>query len=219
MPEWWTYRLSDLLLFSPRVYYRQFELHNQALWPAHLVLLGLAVCLLFLLLRPTPARGRIVAAILGIACMWAGWAFLWDRYAAINWAMLYVAPAFGLQGLLLLAAAASRKGLRIEEAGSLRRWLAVGLFVFAFAIYPLLAPVSGRSWLAAEVFGLAPDPTAVGVLAVLVAARTRLRWLLMVVPVLWCAVTGMTLWAMGAPDFWIAPAAALVALAGAAIVR
>ncbi len=37
MSEWWTYTLSDFLLFSPRVYYRLLELHNHALWPAHLL--------------------------------------------------------------------------------------------------------------------------------------------------------------------------------------
>jgi hypothetical protein len=219
MSEWWTYRLSDLLLFSPRVYYRQFELHNREWWPAHLFLLGLAISLLFVLLRPTPARDRVIAAALGLVCIWVGWAFLWERYAAVNWAMLYIAPAFGSQGALLLIAAASPKGLRFEEAASQRRWLASGLFVFAFAIYPLLAPLFGRSWLAAEVFGLAPDPTAVGVLAMLVASRTRLRWLMMVIPMFWCVVTGMTLWTMGAPDFWIAAAGALSALVGAAIKR
>ena len=33
MSEWWTYTLSDFLLFSPRTYYRLFELHHRALWP------------------------------------------------------------------------------------------------------------------------------------------------------------------------------------------
>ena len=33
MSEWWTYSLSDFLLFSPRTYYRLFELYNLAIWP------------------------------------------------------------------------------------------------------------------------------------------------------------------------------------------
>ena len=37
MSEWWTYRAEDFLLFSPRVYWRMFELHNTALWPLHLL--------------------------------------------------------------------------------------------------------------------------------------------------------------------------------------
>ena len=36
MSEWWTYSLSDFLLFSPRTYYRLFELYNAAIWPAQI---------------------------------------------------------------------------------------------------------------------------------------------------------------------------------------
>jgi hypothetical protein len=28
MSEWWSYRFSDLLMFSPETYYRLFELYN-----------------------------------------------------------------------------------------------------------------------------------------------------------------------------------------------
>jgi hypothetical protein len=41
MSEWWTYRLTSFLLFSPRTYYRTIELYNMAIWPAQLV--GLAI--------------------------------------------------------------------------------------------------------------------------------------------------------------------------------
>ena len=34
MSEWWSYSPSDFLLFSARTYYRLFEIHNAALWPA-----------------------------------------------------------------------------------------------------------------------------------------------------------------------------------------
>jgi hypothetical protein len=37
MSEWWTYSLSDFLLFSPRTYYRLFELYNLAVWPWHVL--------------------------------------------------------------------------------------------------------------------------------------------------------------------------------------
>ena len=36
MSEWWTYTLSDFLLFSPRTYYRLFELYNDEIWPAQI---------------------------------------------------------------------------------------------------------------------------------------------------------------------------------------
>jgi hypothetical protein len=36
MSEWWTYRLSDILPFSAQTYFRLFELHNAAVWPAQI---------------------------------------------------------------------------------------------------------------------------------------------------------------------------------------
>jgi hypothetical protein len=79
--------------------------------------------------------------------------------------------------------------------------------VFAVLIEPLSAPLLGRPLRQLELFGLTPDPTAVATLGALVALRPRRRWLLMIVPVLWCVLTGLTLLAMSAKDWWIAPAA------------
>ena len=62
-----------------------------------------------------------------------------------------------------------------------------------------------------ELFGLAPDPTVLATLGVLVAAD-RVRWELFVIPVLWCAVTGATLWTMGAPEALLMPLAGLSTL-------
>ncbi|WP_426176950.1 hypothetical protein [Massilia sp. TWR1-2-2] len=58
---------------------------------------------------------------------------------------------------------------------------------------------------------MAPDPTALATLGLLALARPG-HWLLWPIPPLWCAITGATLWTMHAPDIWIAPLTALVAL-------
>ncbi|WP_420799541.1 DUF6064 family protein [Noviherbaspirillum sedimenti] len=62
-----------------------------------------------------------------------------------------------------------------------------------------------------EMFGLAPDPTAVATLGLLLCT-SRVPWLLLALPLLWCAISGATLFTMGAPDAWVAPATALLAL-------
>ena len=49
MSEWWTYRAEDFLLFSPRVYWRMFELHNAALWPLHVLTLAAGLIILLLI--------------------------------------------------------------------------------------------------------------------------------------------------------------------------
>ncbi|MGD9827153.1 MAG: DUF6064 family protein [Hyphomicrobiaceae bacterium] len=212
MAEWWTYSLSDFLLFSPRVYYRLIELHNRDWWPAHLAaaLLGLGLAVT---VRAEGARLQArLLALLGGAWLWIAWAFFWERYATINWAAPYVAPAFALQGLILIVAALLAARATPPPATPARRTVGGLLLAFGLAGYPLLAPALGRPWRAAETFAVLPDPTVVATLGVLTLANLPLRRLALVVPVLWCLVTGATLWTMGAADAFAAPAAALAAL-------
>ena len=65
-------------------------------------------------------------------------------------------------------------------------------------------------------FGAAPDPTAVATLGILLVARGPGRGILMIVPAIWCLTTGAFLSAMEAPDAWVAPAAAVLAVSLAA---
>lgn len=209
----WSYRLSDFLLFSPRVYWRMFELHNQALWPLPLATLALGVAALALaVLRPRQS-GRPVAVLLAVLWAWVGWSFVWERYATINWAAAYVAPLFALEGSLLLIAGGVPHRRAVDQHG-IRRAVGVLLVVVALA-YPLLAPLFGRPWQAAEIFGVAPDPTAIATLGLPLLAcgkRARLLW---PIPLLWCFATSVTLWAMDEPQAWIPLLTAVLAAAGA----
>lgn len=216
MAEWWSYRLSDFLLFSPRTYHRLFELYNAAVWPAQVAAILLGVLMLVLLRRAVPVVGPAVAAILAACWAWVAIAFHLDRYASINWAAPWAAAAFLAQAALLVWAGAVGGRLsvppRLDAAGR----AGVGIFLFALLAQPAIGLLLGRSWRQAEIFGIAPDPTAIGTLGLLLALAGPARWVLMVLPALWCAATGATLRAMSAPDAWVAPAMALLALALAA---
>lgn len=214
MTEWWTFRPEDFLLFSPRVYWRLFELHNTALWPLPLLMPAMGLLLLVLALRHR-INGRLLFLALAALWVFVGWSFVWSRYATINWAALYVAPLFGLQALFLLLAAGGTAG-PVRDRGGIVRFVGVGLSGFAIVGYPLLAPLLGRSWSSAEIFGLAPDPTAIGTLSFLLLTRGRLISWLMLIPALWCLLSMATLWTMAVPGFWVPVAAAAIALAGSA---
>ncbi|MDQ8730380.1 DUF6064 family protein [Bradyrhizobium sp. LHD-71] len=209
MSEWWSYRPEDFLLFSPRVYWRMFELHNAAVWPLQLLTLAAGVVMIVLVARgqhdheraeqPWGAYGRWIAIVLAVIWAFVGWSFLWSRYATINWAAAYVAPAFALEALLLLVAAVLADGLTFDRRGRVA-WAGYLLLVFALAGQPLLAPLQGRTWASSEIFGIAPDPTAIGTLGLLLLARGRLLPWLVPIPLLWCLLSGMALRTMGAPE-------------------
>lgn len=214
MSEWWTYHLQDFLLFSPRTYYRLFEIYNAAIWPAQILALGLGIAILPLSRRGSAASSRLIMAILAACWLWVAIGFHATRYATINFSAVYFAWAFGLQAALLLWVGVVRGALVFGRPGDLAGRAGLAIFLFALVVEPLVGPLLGRGWTQVEIFGLAPDPTAVGTLGLLLLAKARRRWPLMVLPALWCAVTGVTLHTMKAPDFWVAPLAAALALAG-----
>jgi uncharacterized protein DUF6064 len=215
MSEWWTYRPEDFLLFSPRVYWRMFELQNAALWPLQVLVLAASLIIILLVARRPRTYSRWLALLLALLWIFVGWAFLWNRYAAINWAAAYVAPAFAVEGALLFVAGPLLDGLTFDRRG-LARWIGYIMLAFALAGHPLLAPLQGRGWAPSEVFGIAPDPTAIATLGLLLFARGRLLLLLLPIPVFWCLLSGITLRTMGEPQGWVLLAA--LALAAAAYI-
>jgi hypothetical protein len=129
--------------------------------------------------------------------MWVAWAFLLQRYATINWAVEYIIPLFVLEALLLswwgVLGGKLSFGFRPGASGT----LGAALFVLALS-YPGVLAIAGRPWTQAEVFGIAPDPTVVAAVGLLLLTTSRLRWGLLAVPLLWCAISGATLWALSA---------------------
>ncbi len=129
------------------------------------------------------------------------------------WTALQPPGAFLL--LLSLRARAWTGTLNSDPAA----WVGIGLLVFAVVLQPLLGLLVGRPWSQVEVFGLAPDPTVVATLGVLMMGRTLGQWMLMVIPVLWCAIGGATLWAMGRPDAVVLPVVAITTIATSVLGR
>jgi hypothetical protein len=208
----WSYRLSDFLLFSPRVYWRLFELHNQVLWPLPLATLALGIAALALTILRPHRSGRPVALLLALVWAWVGWSFVWERYATINWTAAYAAPLFAVEALLLVIVGLKRP---LFEPRSVRGMGGVLLVALALG-YPLLAPAFGRPLQGAEYFAIAPDPTAIATLGFLLMARGRSVLLLYPIPLLWCLASGLTLWAMADAQGWVLVAApAVLALAPA----
>jgi Family of unknown function (DUF6064) len=219
MPEWWTYSLSNFLMFSPRAYYRLFELYNAAVWPLHLLALALGLAIIALALRGGPAAERVVAGALSLCWLWIAWAFFHQRYATLNWAADYVAVAFAIEAWLLLLLGLRRRARTVPSGLDRAAWVGIGLIVFAVIFHPLLGPVLGRPWRQVEVFGLAPDPTVVATLGALLVARPPGQWALMAIPVLWCLIGAATLWAMGEIEAFVLPLAALVVIATCVVGR
>ena len=213
MADWWevwsSYRPSDFLMFSPRTYWRLVELSNRQAWPLQLLVLGVGGVLAWGLWRCRRWAPRAMLVLCALAWAAVAWGWHLQRYAAINWAATWFAVGFALQaGLWLVAAALPQHGS--AAPAWVRRW-AVGLLLAGLLAYPLLGPALGRPWVQGETLALSPDPTLLASLAALLVTRRVWLW---PIPLLGCAVSGLTLWTMDEPlQALLLPAAAVAACA------
>src|SRR6056297_196023 len=217
-----SYALVDFVPFTAEVYLRLLERVGESSWPLHLATLVLGVAAMILMWR---GRGRIACVLLAAPWAWVGITFFEQRYAQLNWAGGWFAGAFLVQaaGLLLLAAmgAAFDRGAattqRSAHSGILQQGapLAGGLILAGFGVlaYPVIGPLSGSALFQAETCGIHPDPTAVATLGILFAGlRGFGLWLAVLIPALWCLITGLTLYVLDAPWTQIPLAVAVLAL-------
>jgi hypothetical protein len=198
MSEWWTYRLSSFLMFSPRAYWRTIELYNLDVWPAHLAALVLGLVLLWLAASRGASAARVLAALLAPVWLWVGWAFHWQHYATINGAAQYFALAFALQAVLLLGLGTVPRHARAPPAGGVVQKLGWLLAVTGVLLYPLGGLLAGRPWTQVELFGITPEPTALATLGLLLASAQPpsrvVRCVLAIIPTLSLLVGAATLW-------------------------
>lgn len=217
MSEWWTYSLSDFLMFSAGTYWRLFELHNEAWFPLQPWFALPAAWLLWAICAGSVSVWRVPVVLTGLGWIWVAWAFHAQRYAPVNWAATHAAWAFAAQGVALVALGLAGRHLRVSRAG-LSGGTGVALLAAA-VLYPLLAWALQRPWAQSEWFGLMPDPTALGTLGLLLCVRRadggagRMgRMLFMAVPAVWCAVSGATQWTMGSGGWFLLPGLAVLGL-------
>lgn len=183
--------------------------YNAAVWPAQALALALALVALWLTVPPRRGSGRAIGALLVAAWLWCGLVYFLGYFAIYD----FMAPVYGWAFVAeagLLAWVLVRRGLPLAFRPGLRGIFGLGAAVFALFGLPLLTGLGGAGHAAAQLVGLAPGPTALFTLGLLLLAPGRPPWLLMVLPLAWCGLAGLRAWALDLPADWSLPILAAV---------
>ena len=193
MGELTSYSLSDFILFSDRVYYRQFELYNHAVWPLHLIAILFSLVIIYTLWKKPAAAwtGRLIAVLLTLSWIWVAWVFLYERFYQIHVVANWYALGFVLQAGLLAWYGIIKNQFTLSDDSRLRINIVLVLLFISLLIYPFIAFMTGRSWLQFEMFSLAPDPTVLATIAILFLYKASS--LLYVLPITWLLISSVTL--------------------------
>lgn len=193
MGELTSYSLSDFILFSERVYYRQFELYNHAIWPLHVLAILFSFVIVYTLWKKPAAAwsGRLIAVLLALSWVWVAWAFLYNRFYQIHVVANWYALGFVLQAGLIFWYGMIKNQFTLSEQNRSKINIGLVLLFISFILYPFIALMTGRSWLQFEMFSLAPDPTVLATVAIL--ALSKVSTVLYVIPLIWLLISAVTL--------------------------
>ncbi|MBU2531894.1 MAG: hypothetical protein KKB37_04100 [Alphaproteobacteria bacterium] len=197
MSHWWKYPISDVLPFSLRSYYRLLESYGQEFWLLYALSFISGLVIIWRLTRFSRLDIRITLLYVAVGWALVAWLFFHRSYSSLFWAAPYFAIAFAAQCLVLAVMALLAPGAAVSRAGPPRCKLGAALFALVLLAYPLAGFVLAAAPAFAEGFAMTPDPTAIGTLAILSAMQGRLRWIAMVIPLVWSLVSTVILWNLG----------------------
>jgi hypothetical protein len=193
-----------------------FSAYNQAIWPFQIVAYGLGILAVVAIWRKWTSAHWLVPSIL--ALMWAvnaiGYHYFF--FTKINPAAVIFAGFFAVQAALLGASAVFDSDTRFVFGRDLRSITGVAFIVYAMLVYPLLGSVAGHGFMNGPMLGVAPCPTTIFTIGLLLLARGKWVVWLPVIPILWSLVGFAAALQLGMPEDFGLPAAA-VALAIALI--
>ena len=184
-----------------------FAAYNAAIWPIQILAYGLGLLAVSALWSRKPLAAQLILSIL--ALVWAmngiGYHFLF--FAEINPIAKGFAAFFVLQSIFFTASVLAPSDLRFEVRPDFRSAAGLSFLAYALLIYELLGYWAGHGLMAGPLFGVAPCPTTIFTIGMLLLARGRWVVWLSIIPLLWSLVGLAAALQLGIPEDFGLPAA------------
>jgi hypothetical protein len=201
-----------MLPFTPEVFFANMAQYNEAIWPAQAVAYVLGLVIVLLLFRPTSQSSRLIAALLAGAWIWIGVVYHLKYFATINFAAPLFGLAFIIEGLLIAWSGVITRRITFRFRADAAGFAGLTFVTFAIVVYPLLGWLAGHAWPRVAMFGVAPCPTTIFTMGLLLLTEGRTPPHLAIIPVLWSLVGGSAVWLLGVPEDLALPIAGLSGL-------
>jgi hypothetical protein len=196
--------------FTVQQFFDVFSSYNAAIWPAQIAayVLGLAVVASLGLKRLHAPR--FVLSALALMWLWNGIGYHLLFFAEINPAATVFAGIFIVQAILLAGCALARHSLTFQIGRDFRSMAGLAFILYAMLIYPAFGSWAGHGFMSGPMFGVAPCPTTIFTIGLLLLARGRLVSLLAIIPSLWSLVGLAAALQLGMLEDLALPVASLV---------
>jgi hypothetical protein len=178
------------LPFTRAEFLQIFADYNEAIWPAQFgaAILGL-LTISMLFWRPTWAD-RFITAVLALFWSLMGIGYHWSLFTTINNAAYAFGALFLLAAVIFVVEGVIRNRIRFHLVPGIRGWAAGGLILYAFVIYPVVGLTLTHPFPQTPLFGVAPCPTTIFTLGLLLIAQHPKPLVIGGIPLLWSVIGG-----------------------------
>lgn len=163
-----------------------FNQYNNAIWPAQILFVALAIAVIALICCKFKYSSKIISVIMGLLWLWMGIVYHWTFFLAINPAAKIFTIGFVLQGLLFIYFGLFKDKLTFRFNRDLPSYLGMGMIVVSLLIYPIIGYIAGHQFPNNPTFGV-PCPTTIFTLGVLLLSVKPLKRLA-IIPIVWSAI-------------------------------
>jgi hypothetical protein len=191
------YSLSDLTLYSPDVWLELFESYNKNIWPVQIVTSIFGLSLFYTAAFAGSKAMKLAYLGLGVCWLFVAVAHHYFYFTSINWMAYGYALLFLIQGVLLILFGLFSRSTQVQQSLKIDKTISISIVLSAVAVVPIAGFIDGRLWNQLDLFGVAPDSTALVTVGFLVATQLNYRWWLMIIPTIWMLFSLAGTWAIG----------------------
>jgi hypothetical protein len=194
--------------FTREQFFEVFTAYNQAVWPAQILLVLLAIIATWYAVKARPHASRLVAFVLALLWLWTAAVYLLGFLAPVNPAAYVFAVLFLIQAALFIRAGMQRRlsGRKNRDGYGLAGAI---LVLYALFIYPAVGLAAGHAYPAAPTFG-APCPVTIFTFGLLLICERRVPGYLLIVPFLWALGGASAIWLFGVVEDAVLPIAGIL---------
>jgi len=199
-----------IMPFTAAQFLGVFPAYNAAIWPAQLFAYLLGIIAVAALWWPRSVASRVIPSILALLWAWNAIAYFYHFFSTINPAAVFLAGCFLAESALFAACTATTTGLTFRPARDLKTAAGLGAVGYALLVYPILGIWAGRGLMGGPMFGVAPCPTAIFTIGLLLLVSGPAIIWLSIIPVLWSFVGLAAVFQLGMPEDFGLPVASIV---------
>jgi len=153
-------------MIDAEVFFNNVSAYNVSIFPMQIITLVIAVILTYLLfVRPGTGLNKLIKAYLSLTFVWFVLMFPFEGVFKIAFGLVHIVIAI----LFFIDIFTAKIEFKFPETSG-KRYFMLFLIFSAFALYPLIEYMSGHLYPKMLLFGVAPCPTTIFSLALLIGA-------------------------------------------------